>query len=208
MSVAILPIYIYGQPVLRKRAKPVRTVDEELKTFVESMFETMHHANGVGLAANQVGSLERVIVVDVSDVAEKKHEGVGEAAGSIPRNNLPEQMKKFALINPEVLSSSGSVKMEEGCLSIPEIRDEVERAEIIRVRYKDVEMNTQEIEASGLLARVILHEIDHLNGILFIDKLGVMKRKLLRGRLNKIEKGHFEAHYPTVSAQDAVVQEK
>lgn len=205
---AILPIYIYGQPVLRKRAKPVKLVDENMKKFVDSMFETMHHANGVGLAANQVGSLDRVIVVDVSDVDEKKHEGVGEAADSMPRSINPEQPKKFALINPEVVSTFGSEKMEEGCLSIPEIRDEVERAEVIRVRYKDLDMKVQEVEASGLLARVILHEIDHLNGILFIDKLGVVKRKLLRGRLNKLEKGFFEAHYPTVSAQDVVEQEQ
>ncbi len=179
-----------------------------MKKFVDSMFETMHHANGVGLAANQVGSLDRVIVVDVSDVDEKKHEGVGEAADSIPRKINPDQPKKFALINPEVVSVAGSEKMEEGCLSIPEIRDEVERPEVIRVRYKDLDMKLQEVEASGLLARVILHEIDHLNGILFIDKLGVVKQKLLRGRLNKLEKGFFEAHYPTVSAQDVVEQEQ
>lgn len=195
---AILPIYIYGQPVLRKRAKAVRQVTEELRTFVEDMFETMHHASGIGLAANQVGSLERVIVVDISDVDDKPHEGVGEAASA--SSLAPDQPKKLVMINPEVLSSSGSWRMEEGCLSIPDIRDEVTRAETIRVRYRDLDFREHELEATGLLGRVILHEIDHLNGILFIDHLGAVKRKLLRGRLNKIQRGEVETRYPVVTA--------
>jgi peptide deformylase len=205
--VAILPIYTYGQPVLRKRAKPIRKVDDELRKFVSDMFETMHHANGIGLAANQVGSLDRVIVVDISDVHEK-HEGVGEAADKIQNDGPSQQPKTLALINPEVISSAGAWKMEEGCLSIPEIRDEVDRAETIRVRYKDLEMNEQEVEATGLLGRVLLHEIDHLNGVLFIDRLGTVKRKLLRGRLNRIQRGEIETNYPTLSAESIEVQAK
>lgn len=199
---AILPIFTYGQPVLRKRAKPVKKVDEELKQFIESMFETMHHANGIGLAANQVGSLDRVIVIDVSDIDDQKHEGVGEAADTIePKKRLAEA-KALVLINPEVVFSDGAWKMEEGCLSIPEIRDEVERPENIRVKFHDLNMQDREIEASDLLGRVILHEIDHLNGILFIDRLGTVKRKLLRGRLNKIQKGQVQVNYPVSTAED------
>jgi peptide deformylase len=189
--------------VLRKRAKPVRAVNDELKRFVDDLFETMHHASGIGLAANQVGSLDRVIVVDLSDVDEKHHEGVGEAAETLEKESggaseRTPWVEKLVLINPEVIESRGAWKMEEGCLSIPEIRDEVERAKTIRVRFKDLDFNDQEIEAEGLLSRVLLHEIDHLNGVLFIDRLGAMKRKLLRGRLNKIERGEVETKYPIV----------
>lgn len=198
---ALLPIYTYGQPVLRKRAKAVKHVNDEFKSFVNDMFETMHHANGIGLAANQVGSLDRVIVIDISDVDEKKHEGVGEAATPADVNES-QQQKTLVLLNPEVVSSEGAWKMEEGCLSIPEIRDEVERPETIRVTYKDLNLVDREIEASGLLGRVLLHEIDHLNGILFIDRLGLVKRKLLRGRLNKIYKGQVTVNYPVLTADN------
>lgn len=199
---AILPIYLYGQPVLRKRAKPVKKADASFKSLVDDMFETMHHANGIGLAANQVGSLDRVIVVDISDVDEKKHEGVGEAADKMADKESPAQAKKLVLINPEVIASQGAWKMEEGCLSIPDIRDEVERPETVNVRYKDLQMNDREIEASGLLGRVLLHEIDHLNGILFFDRLGTVKRKLMRGRLNKILKGQVDVSYPAMLAEE------
>ncbi len=199
---AILPIYLYGQTVLRKRAKAVKKVDAALRSFVDDMFETMHHANGIGLAANQVGSLERVIVVDISDADEKKHEGVGEAADRIAGQESPASPQQLVLINPEVIASQGAWKMEEGCLSIPDIRDEVERAETVNVRYTDLQMNEREIEASGLLGRVLLHEIDHLNGILFFDRLGTVKRKLMRGRLNKILKGQVDVAYPVMLAEE------
>jgi peptide deformylase len=197
--VAILPVYLYGQPVLRKKAKVVRHSDEALATFVQNMFDTMHKANGIGLAANQVGSLQRVIVVDVSEMGEG--EGEGEQYRISPADRRP-----IALINPEVVAEQDRWTMEEGCLSIPEIREEVERPETIRVRYKDVAFNDQELEASGLLSRVILHEIDHLNGVLFIDKVGIVKRKLLRGRLNKIAKGEVEVSYPAVSSVSVRVE--
>ncbi|MEO8167740.1 MAG: peptide deformylase [bacterium] len=199
---AILPIYLYGQAVLRKRAKAVKKVDAALRSFVDDMLETMHHANGIGLAANQVGSLERVIVVDISDVDEKKHEGVGEAADRIAGHESSASPTQLVLINPEVVASQGAWKMEEGCLSIPDIRDEVERAETVNVRYTDLQMNEREIEASGLLGRVLLHEIDHLNGILFFDRLGTVKRKLMRGRLNKILKGQVDVAYPVMLAEE------
>lgn len=190
---AILPIYTYNQPVLRKRAKPIKSVDKELLRFIDDMFETMHNASGVGLAANQVGSLQRVIVVDVSDSVKNKQEADQEE--EIP----PEAKAPVAMINPIVLLEEGTLAMEEGCLSIPDIKEEVVRAEAIQVKYKDLQMNDRELLADGLLARVILHEIDHINGVLFIDRLGKMKQKLLTGRLNKIRKGEFEAKYPIMT---------
>lgn len=186
---AILPVYLYGQPVLRKKAKPARHGDEALAKFVQDLFETMHKANGIGLAANQVGSLQRVIVVDLTGMGEDEEFRI-----------LPADRRPIALINPVVVAEAGRWTMEEGCLSIPEVREEVDRPETIRVRYKDVQFNDQELEASGFLSRVILHEIDHLNGVLFFDRIGIVKRKLLRGRLNKIAKGEVEVSYPVVSS--------
>jgi len=175
--------------VLRKKAKLVQHLDQSLVKFVEDMFETMHNAKGVGLAANQVGSLQRAIVVDVSTMGE------GEEYPIAAPDRRP-----IALINPEVVLEQGKWIVEEGCLSIPDVREEVERVETVRVRYKDLEFKDQEIEASGMLARVILHEIDHLNGVLFFDRIGIVKRKLLRGRLNKIARGEIEVSYPIVSS--------
>jgi peptide deformylase len=177
---ATLPVYTYNSPVLRKRAKPIRSVDDELIRFIGDMFDTMRSANGIGLAANQVGSLRRVIVVDVSDMEEER------------------DTKPMVLINPLVIGESGTWVMEEGCLSIPEIRENVERAGTITVVYKDIDLKEQELKADGLLARVILHEIDHLNGVLFVDHLNADQRKLLTGRLNKIRRGEFEVSYPVV----------
>lgn len=175
---AILPIYLYGQPVLRKKAKPVTAVTPELVATVENMFETMANAQGIGLAANQVGIRERIVVIDVSEMEEGR--------------DIP----PLVLLNPVVVGNEGSWIMEEGCLSIPEIRAEVARGEHIRVRYSDLSGENQEIEATGLLGRVLLHEIDHLDGVLFIDYLPADEQKALRGRLNKIARGEAETPYP------------
>lgn len=192
---SVLPIYTYGQPVLRKKAKPVKSGDGEFVKFVEDMIETMHKANGIGLAANQVGSLQRVLVVDVSDVLKERVE-----SGDIDNDEVPPEAKApLVMINPVVLQEEGEFVMEEGCLSIPDIREEVKRTEAIQVKYKDLHMRDNELFADGLLARVILHEIDHLNGVLFIDHLSKMKQKLLRGRLNKVRKGEIEVSYPVVT---------
>ncbi|MGA9116467.1 MAG: peptide deformylase [Bacteroidota bacterium] len=175
----VLPIYLYGQPVLRKKAKPVRAPSPELVRFAGDMLETMRGARGIGLAANQVGDLRRVIVVDISDAGEEYR-------------NLP----PLVMVNPAVVASEGMWIMEEGCLSIPDIRDEVEREESIRVEYRDLEFRSLQLAADGLLARVILHEIDHLNGVLFLDHLGTVRQRLLRGRLNKIRRGETDTAYP------------
>ncbi len=178
---AILPIYIYDQGILRRKARPVKSVNDNLVALASDMLETMHKANGIGLAANQVGSQDRIIVVDLS--------GMEDAKDFVP----------LVMLNPEVVAQDGKLILEEGCLSIPGIREEVERADRIRVRYKDLTFAEKEIEAEGMTGRVILHEIDHLNGILFFDHLNAVKRKLLRGRLNKIKRGEVEVDYPIVS---------
>ncbi len=181
-SLAILPIYLYGHPVLRKKARPVREVDGNLITLAEDMIETMHSSNGIGLAATQVGSMQRLIVVDIAGVSEDTKE-----------------FNPIAMVNPVVVEEEGLLTMEEGCLSIPDIREEVERAEKIRVRYTDIDSGEKELTADGILGRVILHEIDHLNGVLFIDRLSAVRRKLLKGRLNKIRRGEVDINYPVIA---------
>lgn len=181
---SVLPIYTYGAPVLRKKAKPVASVTGETIKFIMDMFQTMHAAQGIGLAATQVGSLDRIIVIDISDVEEFK------------------EVKPMTLINPQVVREAGQRTMEEGCLSIPDVRDEVDRAETIFVRYKDPGFKNVEIEASGLLARVLLHEIDHLNGVLFIDRLHDAQKKLHKDALKQIQRGDIDVPYPVVTADD------
>jgi len=183
VDVAILPIYLCSEPVMRKKAKPVKQPDAALRQLAADMLETMHNAGGVGLAANQVGSLQRILVVDVSEMEELK------------------EVTPLVMVNPVVVREEGSSTMEEGCLSIPDVREEVERPERVTLRYKDLDWNDCEIDAEGFPARVIQHELDHLNGVLFIDRLNILKRKLLRGRLNKIRKGEIEVRYPVVSGE-------
>lgn len=185
----ILPVYIYGTRVLRRKAKPVARVDDGLIRLIMDMFDTMHNDNGIGLAANQVGRLKRVIVVDISDVEESDGIKIDEAG-----------RKPLALINPEILSEEGTWTMEEGCLSIPDVRDAVERAERITVRFKDTSFRDVTLDATGLLARVILHEVDHLNGVLFLDHLSDERLKVHEDRLKQLQRGEFEYPFPVVTA--------
>ena len=193
---AVLPIYLYGCDVLKAKAKPVKEIDNALVKLIYDMFETMEKSNGIGLAANQVGHLQRVIVIDINDVEEKRDEDQPEHQIKHTSPGLP---KRIVMINPEVLSGEGSLKMEEGCLSIPEVRAEVERAERVKVRFKDANFREQELLADGLLARVMLHEIDHLDGVLFLDRISAAQRKLLKDQLRKIKKGEVETSYPVMS---------
>jgi peptide deformylase len=181
---SVLPIHTYGSAFLRKKAQPVRELTTEIVKLIMEMFETMHNADGIGLAANQVGVLRRVIVIDLSEMEETKG------------------LKPIVLINPVVLSQEESWTMEEGCLSIPEVRDDVERGSKIKVRFKNADFQDVELEASGLLGRVILHEIDHLNGILFLDRLSSAKKKVHAPRLRMIQKGDFEVSYPVATAAE------
>ncbi len=160
---AILTILEFPDPRLRKKASPVEAVDDDLRTLIDDMFETMYQAPGIGLAATQVDVHRRLLVADVS--VEK---------------NAP-----HVLINPEILEKDGIAVSEEGCLSVPGYYEEVERAEHIRVRYLDRDGKSVEQEMEGLLAICVQHEIDHLDGKLFVDYLSETKRQRIRKRLEK-----------------------
>jgi len=192
---SLLPIYLYGSEVLRQKARPVKDLDNETIKLIYDLFDTMYKSNGVGLAATQVGEMKRVIVVDVTPI-EEEQEGPDKEK---PRAEV-NQPQKLALINPEVLERSGSWTLEEGCLSIPDVRGDVDRPETVRIRFRNANFEEVELEATGFLARVILHEIDHLDGVLFIDYLSSTKRGLLRSKLKKIKKGEVETTYPVVTA--------
>jgi peptide deformylase len=161
---AVLEIRMMGDPVLRERAAEVEGVDDALRDLARSMFETMYDAEGVGLAAPQVGVGQRLVVVDSRE------------AGSAP----------LTLVNPRVVEASGlTEKAEEGCLSIPGLRDVVERSASVVVEGLDLDEQPVRVEAEGLLARILLHEIDHLDGILFLDRLSPLKRRMLLKRWQK-----------------------
>jgi len=196
---AVLPIYLFGTDILKKKAKPVLRADDSLHKLVYDMFETMEKANGIGLAATQVGNERRVVVVDIGSVDEGNAEGEEEDDA---RPTSPDLPRTLALINPEILESTGLHAREEGCLSLPFVHGEVERPDKIRIRFFDPEFQEQEIVADGLLARVIQHEMDHLDGILFLDRMSKTKRSLLLPKLRKIRRGEVETNYPVVSAAE------
>ncbi len=178
------PIYVYGHPVLRKVAEEIGRDYPDLDRFIEDMFETMYKSDGLGLAAPQVGKSIRLFVIDGEPLAEDHPE-----------------MKEFkqAFINPQVIERKGAmVPMNEGCLSLPGLHEEVDRESEIRIQYYDQQWNFHDEVYTGYKARVVLHEYDHLDGILFPDRLSPLRRRLLRGKLNDISKGKFEATYHTV----------
>ena len=161
---AKLTILEFPDPRLRTRARPVEAVDDELRTLIDDMFETMYAAPGIGLAATQVDVHQRLLVADVSSDKTEPH----------------------VLINPEILEKDGVAVTEEGCLSVPGYYEEVERAEHIRVKFLNRDGNEVEMEAEGLLAVCIQHEIDHLEGKLFVDYLSELKRQRIRKKLEKL----------------------
>ncbi|MBI3788640.1 MAG: peptide deformylase [Ignavibacteriales bacterium] len=193
-----LPIYLYGSDVLRKKAKPVQDFDNSLLKLIIDMTETMRKANGIGLAATQVGVLKRVIVIDLSAVEESLREK--EEGEEPPSRDNGAEKKTLVLINPEIIKEDGTCDIEEGCLSIPDVRAEVSRSESIRVKFRDMNFEEVDMVADKILARVMLHEIDHLNGVLFIDHLTKTKRALLNSELRKIKKGEVDTVYPVISA--------
>lgn len=162
---SLLPIMTYGAAVLRKVAQPVSEIDQELQRLIDDMAETMFSAPGVGLAAPQVGVSRRIVVITSLEDLEKRD--------------------FVALINPEIISTEGEEVAEEGCLSVPELRMEVPRAETVRVRALDRQGKPVEIKGAGLMARILQHEIDHLNGLLFIDRLSPAKRDMIKRKLRK-----------------------
>lgn len=153
-----LEIRYLGDPILRRKTRPVESFDESLARFVDDLMATMYDAEGVGLAAPQVGDGRRVTVIDVSE----RRDGT----------------EAIALVNPVILDARGTVESEEGCLSIPGVVETIERAAEVVVEYRDPAGEPQRIEGAGLLARALQHEIDHLDGVLFIDRLGALKRRL------------------------------
>jgi peptide deformylase len=166
--------------------------------LIVDMAETMRNANGIGLAATQVGEMHRLLVVDLSAVEQAMEDEHDE-----PSQQKPREQKTLVVINPEVIDERGSWTMEEGCLSIPEIRADVDRAEVVTIRFRDGNFQETEITVQGLLGRVLLHEIDHLNGVLFLDHLSTTQRTLLKGKLRRIKKGEAETSYPVVSTTPA-----
>ncbi len=163
---ALLPILEYPDPRLRTRAQPVAEVDGKIRRLIDDLFETMYSAPGVGLAATQVNVHLRVLVVDITE----------------------DHSRPLALVNPQIIERSGEGKLEEGCLSVPGIYETVRRAERIRVQAQDRNGRLQEFEADGLLAVCIQHEMDHLEGKLFVDYLSELKRTRIRKKLEKEQK--------------------
>ncbi len=161
---SLLDIYVLGAPVLREETKPVGEVTDELRALIDDMFETMYAANGIGLAAPQIGRNERITVIDVDG-------------------------KQLVLVNPEIVLAEGKEREEEGCLSIPDIYGDVDRAKRVVVRALGRDGKPFEIDAEDLLARCMQHEIDHLHGRLFIDHLSLVKRRAALAKWEKLRKG-------------------
>jgi peptide deformylase len=184
----ILPITAYGDPVLRKKAKEISEDYPKLKELIENMWETMYGAYGVGLAAPQVGLPMRIFLVDTSPFAED------EELSEEEKKELAGLKKVF--INPKILEESGDEwAFNEGCLSIPDIREDVFRKPEIKIEYYDEDFNKQVEEYKGIAARVIQHEYDHIEGILFTDKLSSLKKRLIKGKLSNISKGKIQVDY-------------
>jgi len=171
--VAKLKIFEFPDLVLTKKANPVARVEKHFQKLSEDMLETMYEAPGIGLAANQVGLLDRIIVLDTEYTSED------------PETGTPKNRKPIVLINPEIVYREGSTIFCEGCLSVPEYTAEVKRAKKIKVQYRDLDGLEKLIDADELLAIAIQHEIDHLDGKLFIDRLSPLKKELAKKKLLK-----------------------
>ncbi|MBO7440436.1 MAG: peptide deformylase [Bacteroidales bacterium] len=179
----ILPISIIGTSVLRKKAEAVTKDYPDLQKLIEDMFETMYKTEGVGLAAPQVGHSIRLFVCDA-------------AAMTDDDNDTFTKSFKRAMLNPEIIESFGSnVSFNEGCLSIPGLHENVVRPDGVKIRYFDENFVEHEETLTGNCARVVQHEYDHLDGVLFTDKVGMLRRKLIRNKLANISKGKFEHNY-------------
>lgn len=180
----IYPITVYGDPLLRKVAQPVDKDYEGLKELIDNMFETMYHSDGVGLAAPQIGKSLRIFVVDASSAADEEPELEGF---------------KKAFINPEILERTGDEwVLNEGCLSLPEIREDISRPAYVKIKYLDENLEEHIDEYGGFAARVIQHEYDHLDGVLLVDYLPPLKKRLLKSKLTAISKGKVRTSYRIV----------
>ena len=184
----ILPIIAYGDPVLRKEGEEISSEYPHLTELIANMFETMYDAYGVGLAAPQVGLPIRLFVVDTTPFSEDEDLTAEE------KTQLQDFKRTF--INAKILEETGDEwAFNEGCLSIPEVREDVFRKPKIKIQYQDEAFKTHVEEFDGLVARVIQHEYDHIDGILFTDKLSTLKKRLIKSRLNNISKGNISVDY-------------
>ena len=184
----ILPIVAYGDPVLKKKALEIDKDYPKLEALIANMYETMYGASGVGLAAPQIGLAIRIFLLDASPFAEDEDLSEDEKA----------QLKDFkkTFINPVILEEEGDEWVfNEGCLSIPDVREDVFRQSKIKIQYQDEDFNTNVEEYDGLIARIIQHEYDHIEGVLFTDKLSSFKKRLLKGKLQNISKGKIRVDY-------------
>jgi peptide deformylase len=177
----ILPVYTYNHAVLKQKTSQIDDMSDELNTLIDDMFATMYNANGIGLAANQIGKGLALTVIDTQDSDEDDASSASE---------------QLVLINPIIEAfSDHEEEFEEGCLSLPDLRDVVIRPSAIQVRYLDRAMKEQVREVDGILARVMQHEIDHLNGIYFYERLSPIRRTLAGGKLKRIARGDIEPEY-------------
>lgn len=184
----ILPIVAYGSPVLKKKAEKISKDYPNLKDLIENMWETMYASHGVGLAAPQVGLSIRLFVIDASPFVDEEQMTQEEI------DELSTFKKVF--INPEIVTENGALwDFNEGCLSIPDVREDVSRREKIVLSYVDENFEAQRLELNGLAARVVQHEYDHIEGILFTDHLSSLKKRLLKNRLTAISKGTINVDY-------------
>ncbi|WP_069130454.1 peptide deformylase [Rhodohalobacter halophilus] len=182
---SVLPIVTYNDPVLKQKTQPIDENSPELQKLIDDMFDTMYNSSGVGLAAPQIGKLIQLFVMDADAVTEEME---GEKS-----------LGPLVLINPEIVETAGDkVKMEEGCLSIPDVRDDVVRPEKVKIDYLDRNFEKKTLEADGWVSRVIQHEYDHLQGVLFLDYLSAFRRRLHKSLLKKIDKGTLKVEYPVV----------
>ncbi|MCD6067759.1 MAG: peptide deformylase [Bacteroidetes bacterium] len=192
----ILPIVVYGDPVLRKVGVDITKDYPGLEKLIADMFETMYNASGVGLAAPQIGKAIRLFIVDTEPFADSDDEEDDEEFTKEER----EQLKKFkqVFINARILEETGEEwKFNEGCLSIPKVREDVLRNEEVTIEYYDEKFKKHTETYDGLIARVIQHEYDHIEGKLFTDRVSPLRRKLISGKLNDISKGKLSADYKT-----------
>lgn len=182
---AILPIVTYNDPILRKQSEAVDELNEQVRVLIADMFETMYNSHGVGLAAPQIGKSIRLFVIDADTMTEELDD--------------EDDIGAMVFINPQILKKDGELlKLEEGCLSIPDVRDEVSRHDHITVTYRDRNFEEKTEEFTGWVSRVIQHEYDHLQGVLFLDHLSSFRRRFHRFALNKIDSGKLETDYPLV----------
>ena len=180
----IYPIVIYGHPALKKVAEDIEKDHPNLQRLIDDLFETMYNAEGIGLAAPQIGKTERIFVIDGEPIAE---------------DDISMQGFKVAFINARIIERSGELDvMKEGCLSIPNLREEVNRESHIRITYYDQNWEFHDETYDGYKARVIQHEYDHLDGIVFTDKISALRKRLIKGKLTSISKGIFDADYRTI----------